>query len=146
MKLFQRLFGVGKKQGGAQEIVEGILCRYDQRRQRGEWRADDKLYVELQQVLPPDTAREIYERFRRRSVCSDPQAAYLLGVELATALHDVEHNAATSKPIFVQRQVTKPAPDSTPPSAAKTCAKVVNGEAIDDEDEDAMIFGEWLGR
>ncbi len=145
MKLLQRLIGriSNQRADAAQEVVQRILHNYRQRRTKGEWRADEHLFVELSQVLPAEKAREICDRFKRRNVYGDPEAEYLLAFEIVAALHDVQHESAISKPIVVH-QAPKPAPDSTPSSAARTCAKVTNGEPLTDADEDAFLFGPWL--
>ena len=49
------------------EIAEQLLQRYQQRKARGELRVDDKLYLELTQIMPEAVAQRIFGEFRIRS-------------------------------------------------------------------------------
>jgi hypothetical protein len=144
MGILGRLFGVG---GGGSEhypeaVAQEIVGRYQQRRARGELRVDDRLFLELCQVLSEKAAQEVLGRFRTRRSYSDPKAEYLLVMDIGVALHDAEHYAQNFKPVMAPRKPE--VPDRTPPSASKTYAKVIDGRRITDADEDAVLFDDLL--
>ena len=149
MGILGRLFGgggCGDGGGGSEHNPEGvaqaIVGRYQQRRVRGELRVDDRLFLELSQVLPEKDAQDVFGRFRTRRSRSDPKAEYLLVMDIGVALHDAEHYAQNFKPIIVQRKPE--VPDRTRPSAANTYAKAVAGRRITGADEDAVLFDDQL--
>ncbi len=150
MGLLGRLFGTGSGGSGGggggehdpEAIAQAIVGRYSQRRARGELRVDDWLIIELRQVLPSDKASEVFDRFRTRRSRSDPKAEYLLVMDIGIALHDTEYYAQNFKPMIVQRKPE--VPDRTRPSAAKTYAKVLNGQPLTSADEDAVLFDDLL--
>ena len=127
-----------------QAVAETIVERYRQRRKNGECRVDDKLYEDLCQVLPKEAAQEAFGRFRKRRERSDPQAEYVLIVEITIALHDADHTAETFKPIMMPHQVATDVKDFGPPSAANTYAKAFAGLPLTDADEDAVLFDDLL--
>lgn len=144
MGILARLFGSG---GGGSEhnpeaIAEAIVGRYRRGRVHGEFRVDDRLLIELRQVLRPEKASEVFDRFRTRRSRSDPKAEFLLVMDIGVALHDAEHYAQNFKSIMVQRKPE--VPDRTRPSAAKTYAKVVAGHRLTGADEDAVLFDDLL--
>ena len=81
----------------AEAVAQGIVARYQQRRIRGEFRVDDKLFLELCQVLPEKAAQEIFSRFRQRRARSDVRAEYKLGVEIGVALCDADAFAESNQ-------------------------------------------------
>ncbi len=123
------------------EIAERIVHQYHQRNASGDWQTDQKLRLDVRQVLPQARADQVVDQFLQRRSRSDPAAEKLLAVELALALHDVAHNAQTFKPIMAAPNPAPQAPDNSPPSAAKTFAKAIEGKPITDADEDAVLFG-----
>jgi len=143
MGILGRLFGGG---GGSERnpeaVAQAIVGRYQQRRVGGEFRVDDWLLLELCQVLPEKAAQDVFERFRTRRSRSDPKAEYLLVMDVGVALHDAEHYAQNFKPIIAARKPE--VPDRTPPSAANTYAKVLDGRPITGADEDAVLFDDLL--
>ncbi len=145
MGILSRLFGSDRHPGNdlsVEVIAQEIVARYQQRRVSGECRVDDRLYQDLAQALPQKSAQEVFERFTRRRSRSDQKAEYLLVIEIGIALHDTDHRAGTFGP---RKDVSKiQAPDNTPPSAAKTYAKVIEGLPITGADEDAVLFGDLL--
>jgi hypothetical protein len=143
MGILGRFFGGNSSNENNPELVaQTILERYQQRRARGDLRVDDQLLLDLTQVLPGNDARQVWDRFRKRRSRSDPKAEYLLVMDIGVALHDAEHNAQNFKPIMVPRRPE--VPDRTPPSAANTYAKVVDGRPITGADEDAVLFDDLL--
>ncbi len=148
MGILGRLLGGGGGDGGSgsehnpETVAQAIVGRYQQRRVRGELRVDDRLFLELRHVLPEKDAHEVFGRFRTRRSRSDPKAEYLLVMDIGVALHDAEHYAQNFKPIIVQRKPEMP--DHSPPSAAKTYAKVIAGRPLTGADEDAVLFGDLL--
>jgi len=143
MGILRRLFGEGGgSKPNAETVAQAIVERYRQGRVGGEFRVDDRLFFELCQVLPEKAAQEVFERFRTRRARSDPKAEYLLVMDIGVALHDAEHYAQNFKPIMVPRKPE--VPDCTPPSAAKTYAKVIEGRRLTGADEDAVLFDDLL--
>jgi len=145
MGILGRLFGSSNSGSGEhnpEAVAQAIVERYHQRRVSGEFRVDDRLLLELCQVLPGKEAHEVFHRFRKRRSHSDPKAEYLLVMDIGVALHDAEHYARNFKPIMVPRQPEPP--DRTPPSAAKTYAKVIEGRRLTDADENAVLFDDLL--
>ena len=144
MGIIGRLFGSseGSRASGGkynpEAVAQAIVARYHQRGVRGDFRVDDQLFLELSQVLEKKAAEEVFDRFRRRRSRSDPKAEYLLVMDIGVALHDAEHYAQNFKPIMVPRKAE--VPDRTPPSAAKTYAKALEGLHITSADEDAVLF------
>jgi hypothetical protein len=121
--------------------AQGIVVRYHQRRLRGECRVDDKLFLDLCQVLPEKTAQEIFAQFRKRRAHSDPRAEFTLGVEIGIALHDAEHFASTAKPVvrLSEREKVAARPGMRLKEIAE--AKVMAGEPLTEDEEDAMLWG-----
>jgi crotonobetainyl-CoA:carnitine CoA-transferase CaiB-like acyl-CoA transferase len=134
MSILGRLFGnwgaprADPRQG--QEIARDIVARYNGRRLRGEFRVDDKLFTDLCEQLPEDAAREIVTRFKERRARSDAGAEQKLATEIAIAIADACHWRATAHPIMVPATELSAAPDHLRP--------------CNDEDEDAIIFGDYL--
>jgi hypothetical protein len=54
------------------QIAAELLQRYQQRKARGELRVDDKLYLELTQVMPEKAAQRIFGEFRNRRAHANP--------------------------------------------------------------------------
>jgi hypothetical protein len=142
MGILGRLFGGGGGEHTPEAVAQAIVERYRQGRVRGELRVDDRLFLELCQLLPEKAAEDVLDRFRTRRSRSDPKAEYLLVMDIGVALHDAKHYAQNFKPILVVRQPE--APDRTRPSAANTYAKVVDGRRLTDADEDAVLFEDLL--
>lgn len=139
MGIFGRLFGSnGSSEHNPESVAQAIVERYQQRRARGELRVDEQLLLDLRQALPGKDAHEVWDRFRKRRSRSDPKAEYLLVMEIGVALHDAEHYAQNFKPIMVPRKPE--VADHTPPSAANTYTKAVEGRSINGADEDAVLF------
>jgi len=147
MNILRRLFGEDGGGGGSSEqnpeaVAQTIVARYRQGRAAGHFRVDDQLLLDLSQVLPGKEAHDVFGRFRTRRSRSDPKAEYLLMMDIGVALHDAEHNAQNFKPILVERKPE--VPDCTPPCAAKTYAKAIDGRRLTGADEDAVLFGDLL--
>ena len=92
MRVLSCLFGgVAKvRKRDAEAVAQAIVAHYQQRRIRGEFRVDDKLFLEVCQVLPEKAAMEIVSRFRKRRARGDVRAEYKLGVEICVALCDAD--------------------------------------------------------
>jgi hypothetical protein len=142
MGILSRLFGSGSGAKQAtrdrEAIAEAVLLRYRQRRLRGEFHVDNRLFVELCAELPEKAAQEVVNRFYERRAHSDPRAESKLGMEIVIALADADHFARTAQPILVEAQPI--VEDHSRPSAANTYAKALEGRRITDADEDAVLF------
>jgi hypothetical protein len=123
-------------------IAGELLQRYQQPKVRGELRVDDKLYLELTQVMPEKVAQRIFGEFRNRRAHSNPKAEGILLQEIVTALLDAEHFASTAKPIH------RP-PDAEVMSYAGMTLKeraLAKIQPVTDAEEGAVVVNRGLSR
>ena len=138
------LFDVHRSWGGqrchkqdAPEMAQAIIDRYRQNRARGVFRVDDRLLLELAALMPEPVLQRIWEEFRTRRAHGHPRAEAILLEEIVTAVVDAEHFASTSKPI--NRPIV-PTPVVGGSVRQMGEAKVLAGQALTDEEEDAMLW------
>ncbi len=91
----------------------------------------------MQQHMPAGIALRIFQDFRVRRAHEHPQAAAILLHDIGAAMHDAEHFAKTAKPI------QGPAPEAGNyrgmTRRERASAKVLRGEPLTPEEEDAML-------
>jgi len=121
----------------ALEKVQAMIDRYRQNRAHGAFRVDDQFLLELSRLMPEPILQRVWEEFRTRRSHEHPRAEAILLQEIVTALVDAEHFASTSKPI--NRPIVPP--PVVAGSVRQTAeAKVLAGQALTDEEEDAMLW------
>ncbi len=69
-------------------VARGIVLRHLQRCEQGMCRQEERLKLDLCQVLPEKVASEILTAYLMRRARSDPKAADKMEVEIQIALND----------------------------------------------------------
>jgi len=148
MGILTRLFGnsAATKADGrpAKVIAREIVSRYQRRWAKPESGVDGEFVADLCQQVPEPAAREIATCFQQRRARGDTEAVHKLALEIAIAIDDARHWRETAHPIWVPAEQVVETADSQPASASRSYAKAVQGRQLTDEDEDAIIFRDYL--
>jgi hypothetical protein len=148
MGILTRLFGNSAATKAdarpAMVIAREIVSRYQRRRAKPDSGVDDEFVAELCQHVPEPAVREIANSFQQRRAHGDAEAVHKLAVEITVAIHDARHRRKTARPIWVPAEQVVETADSQPASASRSYAKAAQGRPLTDEDEDAILFGDYL--
>ncbi len=85
--------------GDATKAAQAVLTHYHVGRNRGATRVDDRLLMDLEQLMPKAVAQRIFSEFRQRRSREHPQAESILFQAIVTAQLDGEHYSRTAQPI-----------------------------------------------
>ncbi len=127
----------------ARKIAAELIARY-RRESKKNAAADQALFAALCDYVGETRAANLLNCLRERRAHGDAEALNKLGLEIAVAISDARHARATSHEIFERAQPKRVTSDSQPISAGRSYAKVCEGESLSDEEENAIIFGDYL--